>query len=57
MSILKFDSYDDVIERANNTSYGLGAGVITKDCKKKRRILKVREIQYFYSSVTCFTIR
>lgn len=32
MSILKFDSYDEVIERANNTSFGLGAGVITKDC-------------------------
>jgi len=33
MSILKFDSYDEVIERANNTNYGLAAGVFTKDCK------------------------
>ncbi|CAF1007534.1 unnamed protein product [Adineta steineri] len=31
MSILKFDSYDEVIERANDTCFGLGAGVITKD--------------------------
>jgi acyl-CoA reductase-like NAD-dependent aldehyde dehydrogenase len=33
MSILKFDSYDEVIKRANDTCFGLGAGVITKDCK------------------------
>jgi acyl-CoA reductase-like NAD-dependent aldehyde dehydrogenase len=33
MSILKFDSYDEVIKRANDTTYGLAAGVITKDCK------------------------
>ncbi|CAF3303480.1 unnamed protein product [Rotaria socialis] len=31
MSVLKFDSYDDVLKRANGTSFGLGAGVITKD--------------------------
>lgn len=31
MSVLKFDSYDEVIQRANNTTFGLGAGVITKD--------------------------
>jgi acyl-CoA reductase-like NAD-dependent aldehyde dehydrogenase len=40
MSILKFDSYDEVIKRANDTCFGLGAGVITKDCnlKKKQKI-------------------
>jgi acyl-CoA reductase-like NAD-dependent aldehyde dehydrogenase len=32
MSILKFDSYDEVIQRANDTNYGLAAGVMTKDC-------------------------
>jgi acyl-CoA reductase-like NAD-dependent aldehyde dehydrogenase len=37
MSILKFDSYDEVIQRANDTSYGLVAGVITKDCKWKEK--------------------
>jgi len=31
MSVLKFDSYDEVIERANATHFGLAAGVITKD--------------------------
>ena len=33
MSILKFDSYEEVLERANRTCYGLGAGIITKDSK------------------------
>lgn len=33
MSVLKFDSYDEVIKRANDTTFGLAAGVITKDCK------------------------
>ncbi|CAF3573047.1 unnamed protein product [Rotaria socialis] len=32
MCVLKFDSYDEVIERANATNFGLVAGVITKDC-------------------------
>ncbi|CAI2367148.1 unnamed protein product [Moneuplotes crassus] len=31
MQILKFSDYEDVIKRANNTDYGLGAGVITND--------------------------
>lgn len=33
MSIFKFDSYDEVIKRANDTTYGLAAGVLTKDRK------------------------
>lgn len=30
MSILKFKTIDEVIRRANNSAYGLGAGVVTK---------------------------
>jgi len=30
MSILKFKTIDEVIERANATSYGLAAGIVTK---------------------------
>lgn len=30
MSILKFKDVDEVIQRANNSCYGLGAGVVTK---------------------------
>lgn len=31
MSIIKFKTIDDVIERANNSQYGLGAGIVTKN--------------------------
>ncbi|CAH2108459.1 unnamed protein product [Euphydryas editha] len=30
-SILKFETFDEVVDRANDSNYGLGAGVITKD--------------------------
>ncbi|XP_008544836.1 aldehyde dehydrogenase X, mitochondrial [Microplitis demolitor] len=33
-SILKFDTMEDVIERANKTTYGLAAGVLTNDINK-----------------------
>jgi aldehyde dehydrogenase (NAD+) len=31
MSILKFDTTEEVIERANKTIYGLAAGICTRD--------------------------
>ena len=31
LSVAKFKTVDEVIERANNTHYGLGAGVISKN--------------------------
>ncbi|KAG8595767.1 hypothetical protein GDO81_001620 [Engystomops pustulosus] len=34
MQIMKFKTIDEVIERANNTTYGLAAGVFTKDLDK-----------------------
>lgn len=34
MQILKFKTYQEVIERANNSVYGLAAGVMTKDLDK-----------------------
>ncbi|CAF0938747.1 unnamed protein product [Rotaria sordida] len=36
MSVLKYDSYEEVIKRANDTTFGLGAGVITRDSKFER---------------------
>ena len=30
MTILKFSTLEEVIKRANNTNYGLGAGVVTR---------------------------
>ena len=34
MQIIKFKTVDEVIERANNSIYGLGAGVFTNDIGK-----------------------
>ena len=39
LSILTFDSEDEVIERANNTSFGLSAGVFTTDIKRGHRVI------------------
>ena len=33
-SIFKFKTFDEVIERCNNTNYGLAAGVFTQDIDK-----------------------
>jgi acyl-CoA reductase-like NAD-dependent aldehyde dehydrogenase len=32
--IIKFKTLEDAIERANDTSYGLAAGIVTKDINK-----------------------
>jgi aldehyde dehydrogenase (NAD+) len=34
MSIIRFNDIDEVVERANNTTYGLAAGVWTRDINK-----------------------
>jgi len=39
LSILSFDSEEEVIERANNTPYGLAAGVFTKEIKRGHRVI------------------
>ena len=38
MSVLKFSEVEEVIERGNNTFYGLAAAVWTKDVKKAHRM-------------------
>ncbi|MGY3689282.1 betaine-aldehyde dehydrogenase [Vibrio coralliilyticus] len=39
MSVLKFSEESDVIERANDTSYGLAAGVFTLDLSRAHRVI------------------
>lgn len=34
MPIMKFSSYDEVIDRANKNEYGLGAGIVTKNVER-----------------------
>ena len=38
MSILKFKTTDEVIERANNSNYGLGAGIVTRSIDNALKI-------------------
>jgi len=43
MQIMKFNDYDDVLKRANNTTYGLAAGVFSNNihtCNRFSRALK-----------------
>ncbi|BHF57099.1 hypothetical protein SprV_0100004000 [Sparganum proliferum] len=35
--VLKFNTFEEAIERANNTTYGLGAGIFTTDMDKAMR--------------------
>ena len=39
MSILTYDSIEEVIQRANQTPYGLAAGVVTQDISQAHRII------------------
>ncbi|WP_262691790.1 betaine-aldehyde dehydrogenase [Kordiimonas aestuarii] len=39
MAVLPFDGEDEVIARANNTRYGLAAGVYTKDIRRAHRVV------------------
>ncbi|XP_023601627.1 4-trimethylaminobutyraldehyde dehydrogenase [Myotis lucifugus] len=43
MSILSFDTEAEVLERANNTAFGLAAGVFTRDLQRAHRV--VAELQ------------
>ncbi len=38
MSVLVFDTEEEVVARANDTSYGLAAGVFTKDLATAHRV-------------------
>jgi aldehyde dehydrogenase len=52
VSVAKFDDYDDAIKTANDTLYGLGAGVWTRDGNTAHRA--AREIQAGRIWTNCF---
>lgn len=58
-SILKFDTFEEVVDRANDSNYGLGAGVITNDITTALAFVKhVRAGSVWintYEHVTCQT--
>ncbi|MCJ8298058.1 MAG: betaine-aldehyde dehydrogenase [Pseudomonadales bacterium] len=39
MSILKFDTEEEVLARANNTEFGLAAGIFTQDFSRAHRVI------------------
>ncbi len=39
MSVLRFEHENEVIERANNTRFGLAAGVFTRDISRSHRVI------------------
>jgi len=43
MSVLTFDDEDEAIRRANNSEYGLAAGVFTKDLARAHRVIAALE--------------
>ena len=54
MSVLKFKTIDEVIERANNSVYGLGAGVVTKDISKALKVANALRTGTVY--VNCYNV-
>ena len=54
VTVLTFKDEDEVIERANNSPYGLSAGIWTNDIKKAHRL--AREIKVGTVWVNCFNI-
>ncbi len=53
-SIMKFDTMEELIERANNTHYGLAAGIVTKDINKAMEFAQSVEAGSVW--VNCFNI-
>lgn len=43
MSVLRFDDEDEVVRRANDTPFGLAAGVFTRDLQRAHRVVAALE--------------
>jgi aldehyde dehydrogenase (NAD+) len=53
-SIFKYDDLDEVIQRANNSSYGLGAGVVTDSHSEANYFIKKLRVGTVY--VNCYNV-
>lgn len=49
---MKFRTLDEVIERANRTSYGLAAGIVTKDINKAMKF--AQEVEAGSVWINCY---
>lgn len=54
MSIFKFKDYDEVIKRANDTQYGLAAGIVTKNTQTYLKLANAIRAGTVY--VNCYDV-
>ena len=54
MQILKFKTIDEVIQRANDSSYGLGAGLVTKNIGTAHKIANALRVGTVY--INCYDV-
>jgi len=54
MQILKFKTIDEVIERANNSPYGLGAGIVTKSIDNAHKLANGLRVGTVY--INCYDV-
>ena len=54
MSIFKFHDYDEVIKRANNSKYGLGAGIFTNNMQNSIKITNALKAGTVY--LNCYDV-
>lgn len=54
MSVMKFSTLDEVIERANNSEYGLGAGVVTNNVENTFKLVNGLRAGTVY--VNCYDV-
>ena len=54
-SIIKFKTLEEEIERANATTYGLAAGVFTRDINKAMTLAQACQAGSFWSDIVFLT--
>jgi aldehyde dehydrogenase (NAD+) len=54
MSVIKYNDYEDIIERANRTEYGLGAGIVTRDIERAFKVANALKAGTVY--VNCYDV-